>query len=67
MTQRVFIAFPVEAEVKRAISLAQTELKALNPRAHITWVKPEAMHVTIRFLGEVNESLGPAVGAAIGR
>ncbi|OGH69646.1 MAG: 2'-5' RNA ligase [Candidatus Magasanikbacteria bacterium RIFCSPHIGHO2_02_FULL_51_14] len=52
---RVFIAYPISDEVKNEIIRVQDELKGLNAGKRITWVNPEAMHVTVQFLGDVED------------
>ena len=37
----------------------------LAPRARITWVAPERMHVTLAFLGELNEARTASLRAAL--
>lgn len=49
---RAFIALPLPETVKEALSLVSTTLrKTIDAR----WVKPEAMHLTMKFLGDINE------------
>ena len=50
---RTFIGLPVSEKVKMEVERTQNELIKTNPRAGITWVKPEAMHVTLQFLGDL--------------
>ena len=54
---RVFVAVhigdAVRREAARVISALQIKLEAAKTPPKVTWVKPPAMHVTIRFLGEV--------------
>lgn len=51
---RLFIAVKVPEEILNNISKTQLEFKALNT-GKIKWVKPSAMHITLKFLGEVEE------------
>lgn len=50
---RVFIAFPVSSEAKEELQKIQNELEPLNRHGRIRWTKPEGMHVTLEFLGEI--------------
>jgi 2'-5' RNA ligase len=49
----VFIAVPVPEPVKDSIVVAQNELRDALPPKAIRWTKREQLHVTLRFLGEV--------------
>lgn len=55
MTHRVFVALPVSKECGWEAERAQAELKQKNKRAHVKWVEPDKMHVTVQFLGELIE------------
>lgn len=60
---RSFIAIELPEGVKSAISELQQELKKC--RADIRWVKPDNIHLTLKFLGDTEEkSLGKIVEAA---
>ena len=54
---RVFVAVDigdaVRREAARVVSALQMKLEAAKTPPKVTWVKPAALHVTIRFLGEV--------------
>lgn len=50
---RSFVAIELPAEVKRALGALQDDLRAA--RADVNWVKPENFHLTLKFLGEVEE------------
>ncbi len=59
---RAFIAIQLSAELKRLISELQAELKRGNPEmAAVSWIRPEAMHLTLRFLGDIEESQVAAI------
>jgi RNA 2',3'-cyclic 3'-phosphodiesterase len=51
---RTFVAIELPAEVKRALGALQDELRAA--RADVSWPKPENFHLTLKFLGEVEEA-----------
>ena len=54
---RAFIAIQLSDELKRHISELQAELKRSIPEMlTISWIRPEAMHLTLRFLGDIEES-----------
>jgi len=50
---RTFIAVELREELKKKIGELQTPLKKLG--ADVSWVKPENVHATLKFLGEVTE------------
>jgi RNA 2',3'-cyclic 3'-phosphodiesterase len=59
---RAFVAMPVPDSVKREVVRAQNGFCSLLPRAEIRWVRPDQMHLTLRFLGEVDPArLDPLV------
>lgn len=50
---RLFVALEVPAELKARLAAVQTELRRRHPRVEARWVKPEQIHLTLRFLGNV--------------
>jgi 2'-5' RNA ligase len=52
---RTFIAIELPQEIKSALSNIQAELKQAH--ADVKWVKPENIHLTLKFLGEIDETL----------
>jgi 2'-5' RNA ligase len=70
---RVFIAVDVgdavRREAARVVSTLQMKLEAAKTPPKVVWVKPAALHVTIRFLGEVEpaevERIAPLLAAPI--
>jgi len=49
---RLFIAIPVEDALKQQLINIQNEIRGTG--AHIRLVEPENIHLTVRFLGEIN-------------
>lgn len=49
---RSFIAVELDADVREALDKLQRRLREACPLP-VTWVKPQAMHVTLRFLGDI--------------
>jgi len=60
---RLFIAVDLGEGVRDAVERRLPELKAQAP--HARWLKPEVLHVTLAFLGEVDEEKVPALSAAV--
>jgi RNA 2',3'-cyclic 3'-phosphodiesterase len=50
---RTFIAIEIPSEIKSALTALQTDLRRAG--ADVGWTKPENMHLTLNFLGEVDE------------
>ena len=48
---RTFIAIDLSSRLQEALSTLEKELQ--EARAPITWVKPERIHLTLKFLGDV--------------
>jgi len=56
---RTFIALPLPASVKQAL---EETIQSLRRHIDARWVRPEAMHLTLKFLGDIAEDLVPALG-----
>lgn len=50
---RLFVALPVPLEIKNALAETQKELRKLLPGSSASWTHPDRMHLTLRFLGDV--------------
>jgi len=50
---RSFIAIELPESVRTALSVLQQDLKTCG--ADVRWVKPEGIHLTLKFLGEVKD------------
>jgi 2'-5' RNA ligase len=62
---RTFIAIEIPDSIHKKIAKVQDELESKKQRAHISWTKPGNIHLTLRFLGEIEESRIDSVGEAI--
>lgn len=60
---RTFIAIELPQNIKDLLSRLQTKLKTSS--AHIKWVKPENIHLTLKFLGEIDEKKIPGISSAL--
>ncbi len=60
MVVRAFIAIELPDTIKEALGDLSQRLRPCGVRA--SWVKPERMHLTLRFLGEVSENDAERVG-----
>jgi RNA 2',3'-cyclic 3'-phosphodiesterase len=65
---RVFCAVELPAEVRAAAAAHAARLRRDFPDTHASWVRPEGLHVTLKFIGEVAaprvEALASAAAAA---
>jgi 2'-5' RNA ligase len=65
---RLFVAVEIAPAVVGALAACGEELRrrsAQAVRAHITWVPADRLHVTVRFIGGVNEPQARAIAAAL--
>ncbi len=65
---RAFIAIQLSDEVKRQIGSVQAELKREvsgsgrgGKAVKIGWTQPEGIHLTLKFLGDIQETLVEAL------
>lgn len=69
---RLFIAVELPDPMRSALATLQDELAGVVPRDVMRWVRPEGIHLTLKFLGDVPEeqcgeietALMPAAGLA---
>ena len=62
---RTFVCIEIADAVKNQIADLQCELKQID--AHVSWVKPANIHLTLKFLGPVEPSRIAAVREAVAR
>lgn len=62
---RSFIAVPVGKEVEEAVENVEGVLK--RARADVKWVRPGNVHITLKFLGDVEAGRLDEVSAALAR
>jgi len=68
---RAFLAVHLDADLRRQLAAIQDELRGQlsrpgGPRARVTWVKPDALHLTIKFLGDIAEGAADPLRERIG-
>jgi 2'-5' RNA ligase len=65
---RLFIAVDIDDRARHVAEAAATELRsAIGPALKPRWVPVENMHLTVRFIGHVDDSLTPALIDALMR
>jgi RNA 2',3'-cyclic 3'-phosphodiesterase len=54
---RVFIAVDINQQIKEAIGRLQEQLRKKTGigKGQASWVRPDAMHLTLKFLGEIDD------------
>ena len=60
---RVFVAVEIGEEARVGIAALQSELS--GTRARVKWVKPENMHLTLLFIGDVVEDYVPKLETVV--
>jgi 2'-5' RNA ligase len=50
---RLFVAIGLPEEPKAQMAAAQAELRRGLPQVGVTWTRPEQLHLTLKFLGNV--------------
>ncbi|MFQ5824091.1 MAG: RNA 2',3'-cyclic phosphodiesterase [bacterium] len=62
---RTFIAIEIPDSIHQKIANLQNELELKKEKARISWTKPGNIHLTIKFLGNVEESRINSVAEAV--
>src|SRR5262245_36805404 len=62
---RLFVAIRLAEDVCLALRTMQAELKQLLPADSISWTPPANLHLTLRFLGNVDSSRRSDLNAAL--
>jgi 2'-5' RNA ligase len=60
---RLFIALELPPEARSAAGEVARQLKSSG--AEVKWVKPESMHLTLKFLGETPDGRAPEIAGAL--
>ena len=67
---RVFCAVELPEEIRAAVAAHAARLRREFPDARASWARPEGLHITLKFIGEVEaarvQALSRASGAAVG-
>lgn len=67
MNLRLFIAIELPGSVLSALNQVQHSLQRETALARLRWVRPEGIHLTLKFLGETPEERRADIEAAITR
>jgi 2'-5' RNA ligase len=67
---RLFVAVEIDpalaGELARVAGELRRRIEARAPRARLTWVAPDRLHFTVRFIGEVAADRASSIAAALG-
>lgn len=60
---RIFFAVPIPENIKATLARFQDEMQNLSSR--VKWVRPEGMHLTLKFIGEVEQDRAEQLWTAL--
>jgi RNA 2',3'-cyclic 3'-phosphodiesterase len=67
---RLFVAVDIDAGARKNLDAVSRELRRRvslqAPGARVTWVAPDRLHLTVRFIGETDERVREAIATALG-
>ncbi len=60
---RLFIAIDIDKKMQEDVGILQNRIrtKARLEKSDAAWVKPEQMHLTLKFLGEIEDECAPEI------
>ena len=64
---RAFIALELPGELRAAIGEVQDQLRRSAAGGKVTWTKPENLHLTLQFLGDIQEERVAGIVATLSR
>jgi len=64
-TVRLFIAIALPERLLEQLALVQRQLERQMPAGSVRWVRPEATHLTLKFLGETSAQRLPQIEQAL--
>ena len=67
MSIRCFVAAELDENIRKQLAQLQDRLRRKLPpdTTSIKWVKPENIHLTLKFLGEVDDNIIPDICSAV--
>ena len=51
---RIFVAIEIPENIKNGLGLLIESLRESSGDAHVRWVKPESIHLTLKFIGDLS-------------
>ncbi len=69
---RAFVAVELDASLRQVLGKVQAQVRSrlhqtLNPDVRIQWIRPESVHLTLKFLGDIPEECVPDIQTALTR
>lgn len=69
---RTFVAIELGAPLRQTLAQVQAAIRSrleqsVGSGARVHWVKPESIHLTLKFLGDISETLVPEIQTALAR
>src|SRR5262245_48306224 len=65
MNQRLFAALDLPTPVLNSLAEVVQQLRTTLPSGSVRWVRPEGIHLTMRFYGETRSEQVPALQEAL--
>lgn len=62
---RAFVAIPLDSELKGAVQKLQNDLQIRLRSPNVRWTKPDQLHLTLKFLGDVPSDEIPAISEGL--
>src|SRR5436309_450032 len=70
---RTFVAVELDEELRKALAMAQgqvqeqlmKQVRHSAPGVRVQWVRPDSIHLTLKFLGDIDETLVQDIRAAL--
>ncbi|MGC9358814.1 MAG: RNA 2',3'-cyclic phosphodiesterase [Anaerolineae bacterium] len=66
-SMRSFVAVELDANVREALGQCIARLEAEEGGELVRWVSPESIHLTLKFLGDIDAAQVPALSRALDR
>jgi 2'-5' RNA ligase len=63
---RLFISLPLDDAMRRSVQAIAGAVMVEEADHDVRWVAPDNLHITLKFLGQVNDAEVPAIASALG-